>query len=294
MTSLRRRLWMDFVAVLAISLVIIVPMQFFLFNVVVDKLWPIKFTAQGMITRDASTFLVHVTATVFVLVMVGIVYATLRGKISRGPYQAAEFKRKNWGVWTLGWFMITLAVNGVFFVYPGMAGLMAMWDYHVGVEGKSPLIVDVVAHQWGWSVSYPQFGVYGVGQLELPIHKTAKIMVTSQDVFHSFWVPAFGFKLSAIPGEDRAMYATPIRLGTGTALVMANFKNDGSALNGKASANNYQTGDPLLRVQCSWDCGMGHPVMRFPANVVTWKDFKSWAKGAQIVNKAIGDGSHYF
>ena len=293
MNNLRRRLWVDFAAVIAISIVIIVPMQFFLFNVVVNKLWPIKFTAQGMITKEASTFLVHVTATVFMLVLVTIVYAVVRGKIARGPYQPADFRRKNWGVWTLGWFVVTVAINGIFFVYPGMAGMMALWDYHVGVEGKSPVIVDVVAHQWGWSVSYPQFGVYGVGTLELPIHKTAKITVTSQDVFHSFWVPAFGFKLAAIPGENRVMYATPIRLGLGTALVGGDFKDNGAFTN-KGASQNYQTGDPLLRVQCSWDCGMGHPVMRFPTNVVSWKDFKSWAKGAQIDNKKIGDGSHYF
>lgn len=293
MNSLRRRLWTDFLLVIVISIAIIVPMQWFLFNVVIAKLWPVKYTAQGLITRDASTFLVHVTATVFILLLTAIVYALVRGKIARGPYQAAEFRRKNWGVWTLGWFMVTVAINGIFFVYPGMAGLMAMWDYHVGVQGKSPIIVDVVAHQWGWSVSYPQFGVYGVGTLELPVHKTAKIMVTSQDVFHSFWVPAFGYKLTAIPGENRAMWASPIRTGTGTALVAGNFNNDGS-LTAKAASQNYQTGNPLLRVQCNWDCGMGHPVMRFPVMVVNWKTFKGWAKGAQIDNVSIGDGSKYF
>ncbi|APZ41940.1 hypothetical protein [Acidihalobacter ferrooxydans] len=292
--KLRQRLWLDFFIVIGVSILIIVPMQFYLFDVVVAKLWPIKFTAQGQITKEASTFLVHVTATVFVLVAVTLIYAALRGRIKRGPYQPAEFVRKNWGVWTIGWFVITLMINGVFFVYPGMAGLLAIWDAHIGQEGKNPVVVDVVAHQWGWSVSYPQFGVYGVGTLELPIHKTAQIWVTSQDVFHSFWVPAFGFKLTAIPGENRVMYATPIRLGTGTAMVMGNFKDNGAPLNAKAEANNYQTGDPLLRVQCSWDCGMGHPVMRFPANVVTWKNFKSWAAGAQVVKKTIGDGSKYY
>nr|AVK42821.1 CoxB [Acidihalobacter sp.] len=292
--KLRQRLWLDFIIVILISVAIIIPMQFYLFDVVIKDLWPIKFTAQGVITKEASTFLVHVTATVFILIAVTIVYAVLRGKIKRGPYQPAEFLRKNWGVWTLGWFSITLLINGIFFIYPGMAGLEAIWDAHVGQVGKKPIIVDVVAHQWGWSTSYPQFGVYGVGTLNLPIHKTAQIWVTSQDVFHSFWVPAFGFKLTAIPGENRVMYATPIRLGQGTALVMGNFKDNGAPLNAKAEANNYQTGDPLLRVQCSWDCGMGHPVMRFPANVMTWKQFKSWLKGAQVVKKPIGDGSNFY
>lgn len=290
----RQRLWLDFLIVILISVAIIIPMQFYLFNVVVKDLWPVKFTAQGVITKEASTFLVHVTASVFILLAVTIVYAALRYKIKRGPYQPAEFVRKNWGVWTIGWFAITLLINGVFFIYPGMAGLEAIWDQHIGQTGKKPVIVDVVAHQWGWSASYPQFGVYGVGTLNLPIHKTAQIWVTSQDVFHSFWVPAFGFKLSAIPGENRVMYATPIRLGTGTAMPMANFKANGAPLNAKAEGNNYQTGDPLLRVQCAWDCGMGHPVMRFPANVVTWKKFKSWLKSAQVVKKTIGDGSSFY
>jgi len=79
--------------------------------------------------------------------------------------------------------------------------------------------VAVTAFRWSWRFAYPGTGVTVSGTpmhpptLYLPLRRTTEIDLTSVDVTHSFWVPAFLFKRDAIPGMTNVFDVTPDRLG---------------------------------------------------------------------------------
>jgi cytochrome c oxidase subunit II len=113
--------------------------------------------------------------------------------------------------------------------------------------GSNPLVVKVTAQQFAWQFTYPNGKTFGV--LRLPKDKHVKLRITSLDVIHSFWVPQFGQKQDAVPGETNSLVITPTKVGS------------------------Y----PLI---CTELCGLGHSLMRSQAIVLSKDDYESWYKSA--------------
>lgn len=88
------------------------------------------------------------------------------------------------------------------------------------VSPDPDLAVDVVAFQWSWQFTYPQHDVTIEGEtgekptLVLPRGESVRFHLTSPDVVHSMWVPAFLFKRDAIPGHPNTFEVTPEKEGT--------------------------------------------------------------------------------
>ncbi|MEP7091040.1 MAG: cytochrome c oxidase subunit II [Nocardioidaceae bacterium] len=95
------------------------------------------------------------------------------------------------------------------------------------VSGKPDHTVTVVGQQWSWTFNYDKdqaldgkTTVYTSGTpayrptLVLPVDKSVEIKLRSADVIHSFWVPAFLFKMDDIPGRNNHFSFTPTRKGT--------------------------------------------------------------------------------
>ena len=82
--------------------------------------------------------------------------------------------------------------------------------------------------------------------LYLPINRPVVFRVTSDDVIHSFWVPAMGIKVDANPGMTTTTQTTPDRLGT-------------------------------YHVKCAELCGLLHADMETDAHVVSSQAFDTWA-----------------
>ena len=87
--------------------------------------------------------------------------------------------------------------------------------------------VIVVGQQWSWSFNYVKdqaldgaTTVHEVGTpsyeptLVLPVDESVEVKLRSPDVIHSFWVPAFLFKMDVVPGRDNHFSFTPTRTGT--------------------------------------------------------------------------------
>lgn len=80
--------------------------------------------------------------------------------------------------------------------------------------------VGVVGFRWSWTFNYLEEGVYEVGTpgerpvMYLPKDETVRFELTSPDVIHSFWVPAFYHKMDVIPGRVNKFELTPNKLGT--------------------------------------------------------------------------------
>lgn len=114
--------------------------------------------------------------------------------------------------------------------------------------------VDVTAFRWGWQATYPATGrtVIGVGgqpaDLVVPTNERIEIRLSSLDVVHSFFVPAFLFKRDAIPGRPSTFEIT--------------IPNPGS-----------------YPGACAEYCGIGHDAMPFIVQAVSSSEFESWLAG---------------
>src|SRR3954452_24323519 len=112
------------------------------------------------------------------------------------------------------------------------------------------LKVRVVGEQFTWTFFYrgPDGGKEVASpELYLPINRSVRFTVQTKDVLHDFWVPAFRWKIDAVPGIDTHYRVTPIRLGT-------------------------------YEVVCAELCGLGHATMRQRAHVLSGQDFQAWLR----------------
>jgi cytochrome c oxidase subunit 2 len=134
------------------------------------------------------------------------------------------------------------------------------------------LVVKVTGSQWLWEYEFPAEGVKFYSRLAtpraqilneqpkgehyllevdnplvLPVGKKIRFITTSNDVIHSWWVPAFGVKRDAVPGFLREFWAKIDTVGT-------------------------------YRGQCSELCGKEHAYMPIVVNVVPQAEFDSWLK----------------
>ena len=75
------------------------------------------------------------------------------------------------------------------------------------------LKIRVVAHQYYWEFEYPNGGV-SMQHLVVPIDRVVTLDVVSPDVAHSWWVPALGGKIDAIPGRTNHTWFKAQKLGT--------------------------------------------------------------------------------
>jgi cytochrome c oxidase subunit II len=113
--------------------------------------------------------------------------------------------------------------------------------------GKDHMNVNVTARQFAWTFSYPEEGNLTSAQLRLPLGRAVQLHLRALDVIHSFWVPEFGQKSDAVPGQDTSLVITPTKLGT-------------------------------YPVICTELCGLGHALMRTSAIVMEPAAFQKWVK----------------
>jgi cytochrome c oxidase subunit 2 len=75
------------------------------------------------------------------------------------------------------------------------------------------LEIFVVGQQWMWKVQHPE-GRREINELHVPVGYPVKLTITSQDVIHSFYVPAFRIKMDAVPGRYTSIWFEANKVGT--------------------------------------------------------------------------------
>jgi cytochrome c oxidase subunit 2 len=113
--------------------------------------------------------------------------------------------------------------------------------------GANHMNVNVTARQFAWTFTYPGQGDLTSAQLRLPVGRSVELHLQALDVIHSFWVPEFGQKQDAVPGQDTKVVITPTRVGT-------------------------------YPVICTELCGLGHALMRTQAIVMRPAAFEAWVR----------------
>ncbi len=90
--------------------------------------------------------------------------------------------------------------------------------------GQPDHTIKVVGYQWSWAFNYVEEldgqtvhegGTTGERPtLVLPVDESVEVQLVSPDVIHSFWVPAFLFKMDVVPGRTNTFEFTPTEEGT--------------------------------------------------------------------------------
>lgn len=208
---------------------------------------PLGLAAEAEIIDEAFQLLMVLGVPVFAFVVAGLIYAVLRFRVADDSDETGTAIRSNRAVtWT--WLVVTSVLAIYIIIDPGITGLRALQ-----AGAGEDLIVQVEAQQWQWSYTYPQYGVsiQDANELVLPIGHRVKFEITSTDVIHSLWIPAFRMKMDAVPGRTNVMFVTPTETGS--------FDEDSA-----------------VRVQCAELCGTGHPRMRTGLRVVEEAEFEAW------------------
>jgi cytochrome c oxidase subunit 2 len=78
------------------------------------------------------------------------------------------------------------------------------WGAYVFFQERTPPTdaaeVYVVAKQWMWKIEHAE-GQREINELHVPVGRDVKLIMTSQDVIHSFYIPAFRIKQDVLPGR---------------------------------------------------------------------------------------------
>ena len=76
------------------------------------------------------------------------------------------------------------------------------------------LQVEVTAKRWWWDVRYPEAGVATADEVHIPVGRPIDVVLRSDNVVHSFWVPQLAGKLDAVPGQTNHLRFEASQPGT--------------------------------------------------------------------------------
>lgn len=156
------------------------------------------------------------------------------------------------------WSVIPLGiVLGVFF-----------WGAGLYVRLKTPppdkdtLEINVVGKQWMWNLQHPE-GKRELNELHVPLGRTVRLLMTSQDVIHDFYVPAFRTKQDVVPGRYTEQWFKATKTGS-------------------------------YHLFCSKLCGMGHAEMVGYVTVLTPGEYARWLGEGTAQTSLVASGERLF
>jgi cytochrome c oxidase subunit II len=95
--------------------------------------------------------------------------------------------------------------------------IMFVWGASLYFTAFSPpanaMEIFVIGKQWMWKVQHPE-GRREIDELHVPVGYPVKLTITSQDVIHSFYIPAFRIKMDAVPGRYTSIWFEASKTGT--------------------------------------------------------------------------------
>ncbi len=154
-------------------------------------LWPERASTIAGHVDALFIFLLIVTGMMALLVFALVIFFAARYRHRPGvraeQIEGSHALEITWSVIPLGIFMVIFA-----------------WGAVVYFKERTPPTdateVYVVAKQWMWKVEHAE-GQREINELHVPVGRDVKLIMTSQDVIHSFYIPAFRIKQDVLPGR---------------------------------------------------------------------------------------------
>lgn len=141
---------------------------------------------------------------VFFALIVGMM-VTFVWKYRRRPGVEPEKTAAHHTSLELTWTIVPTILCAVIF-YFGISGYIDM-----RTPPRNAHEVQVTGQKWSWSFTYPNGTVDA--ELHVPVGEATRLVLRSEDVIHSFYVPAFRVKMDVVPGRYTEMWFTPTEPG---------------------------------------------------------------------------------
>jgi cytochrome c oxidase subunit 2 len=129
-----------------------------------------------------------------------LVLARVRRDREGFPLLGTAANRLNGLVVAFGVVIPLIALTVLFYVAD--VGVLRATD--APAKGQTKMTIDVVARQWFWEVRYPG-GAVTANEIHIPVRTPVKVVLTTADVIHSFWVPELNKKVDAVPGHPNPL-----------------------------------------------------------------------------------------
>jgi len=214
---------------------------------------------------DIYWLLLGITGAIFVLVESALIIFVIRFR-NRGRSRMLEGPQIHGAtrlelIWTAIPVVILAAI--VAFVLVKLPGINSTGSARAAGQ---ELTVKVEGRQYYWNFIYPN-GVIQVERMRVPAQHDIKLVINSEDVDHSWWIPALQGKFDAIPGKTNHLTFKADRIGT-------------------------------FEGQCGEFCGYNHAHMLAAVQALPSGDFQSWyarearaqASGTSDLGKMTYDG----
>jgi cytochrome c oxidase subunit 2 len=154
------------------------------------------------------------------------------------------------------WTIIPLALFMIAFVWG------ALLYFRIYNPPTNAMNIYVVGKQWMWKVEHPG-GQHEINSLHIPVNRPVQLTMISQDVFHSFSIPAFRVKREVIPGRYSTVWFEATTPGT-------------------------------YHLFCTQYCGTLHSQMIGQIVVMTPEDYEAWISGSTSGTSLAQNGERLF
>jgi cytochrome c oxidase subunit 2 len=167
------------------------------------KLFPEQASAEAARVDALYYFLLSVSGFFTALICVLILYFVVRYR------RGAKVNRHNLGTnmtLEIVWTIIPLVLTMVMFGW----GAQVYFDLRTPPEGC--MEIHVVGKQWMWKIQHPD-GRREINELHVPVGRPVRLQMISEDVIHSFFLPAMRVKMDVLPGRYTTMWFRPTKPG---------------------------------------------------------------------------------
>jgi cytochrome c oxidase subunit II len=200
--------------------------------------------------EERSTVAAEVDHLHFFVILTTLLASTAIGMT--GLYYLVRYRRRTeWDrtprvVPTWSFEMLVIGVPLGFFLTWFVLGFRQF--IHIVTPPPGSMDVYVTPKQWMWEFAYPG-GPNAIESLRVPARRPVRLLMTSRDVIHSFFVPEFRVKQDVLPGRYTVAW--------------------------------FEATDPgIYPILCAEYCGAGHSVMRGEVVVMRPEDFDAWMERA--------------
>jgi cytochrome c oxidase subunit 2 len=214
--------------------------------------WPgsIFDTAGSQAERIArlAWFIIAVSVITYVLVLAATAIAVRRGRAraSNGHLadQSSGTERRLARLVGIATAVTTILLL-VYVTVTAQTGRAIAWP----TDDAEPLTIEVTGHQWWWEFRYrdtlPSNWLTTSNELHIPVGRPIQLVLQSNDVIHSFWIPELHGKQDLIPGHKNTTWLRADRPG-------------------------------VWKAQCAEFCGHQHAKMRFDVIAESPAAFEAW------------------
>ena len=201
-------------------------------------LWPESASTNAGNVDALYIFLLLVSGIMTVLIFAVLTAFAVRFRKRRGQ-RAVQIEGSTH--LEITWSIIPFCVMLVFFVW----GALIFFQERTPPQDATE--VYTVAKQWMWKFEH-KGGQREINELHVPVGRDVKMIMTSQDVIHSFFVPAFRLKQDVVPGRYTTLWFRATKAGT-------------------------------YHLFCSQYCGTQHSGMVGWVTVMEPRDYEAWMSG---------------